>query len=204
MPLRKRQKPVQVRKDPDDFVFSDFLLPKTKVDLARDGEFRQFTTTLPDGVKIAWANCGRCLQWATLCTCRDIIHPSGIEWCWIKAKMKKDGIPEAREQVVFDAMVITERAVYWYRKPRPSSSRHALVTDPPLHRDSLTPAVPIPGPVTGSGPALRPKRIIKKSRAEKDRDAMDVREAELREEQHKKVLKKVKSAPLRKKIRRIS
>src|SRR5687767_11623028 len=99
MPLRKKSKPSKGSKTAKGagdfgFKFSERNVPGAKV-IAENGQFKQMTTVMPDGLEVAWASCGRCSMHVTVCSCQNgILNPSSVEWIYVKELIAKED-PEA-------------------------------------------------------------------------------------------------------------
>lgn len=203
MPIRKRSKDAKSQ-EVDGFVFSRYMLPNTTVQREKDGTFRQFSTMMPTGVAQGWTNCGFCGLWADNCTCPEIIHPSSIEWCWIRFTMRSENSPLASERLVRDHPEVTSRGVFFYAAKRPATYANTIVSDESVNRPKKPrPAEPIPGPITKRGKVVMKPRKKIKSRAETDRDRFDEQAADVMAKDRKRVLKRVTEAPEPKRIRKV-
>lgn len=114
---------------PEDFP-SPFakVLPGTVFRVHQDtGAVDSMVTVLPGGLHMAWASCTQCLNAVTRCICqRGFVHPRGVEWAYIRALLRVDGV-DLPSNPNIDHHEVTQRAVHHY-----VSKSGGSVTMPPV------------------------------------------------------------------------
>lgn len=117
------------------------ILPNTVVRqrAEKDDEFRiALVTTMPDGCRVAWDNCGRCHQHVANCLCREgVYHPSSVAWILSKTEEWMGG-SEHEPGRYFDPNPRTMReSMSLPPRPEPSARPRKPLSDP--MKDDLAP-----------------------------------------------------------------
>lgn len=92
-------------------------------------------------VRVSWAECVGCQNYFLRCICKPgLIHPRSVEWVYIRALMRQDDHPDAKDSIIDSTgMAVTERAVHWYKGKESKDQGSFYLPDRPVRTVGATP-----------------------------------------------------------------
>lgn len=124
-------------------------------------------TILLDGVHVAWAECGVCINTLSRCVCKNgWLHNRGVEWLYIRARMRVEGSALGSEPNIDSTnWEVTSRGLYWYQGRNVSAVPTKIASRETPRRVVTAPQPsPAPGPrQTPAKPQTGQKRALSKA-----------------------------------------
>lgn len=106
-------------------------------------------------VRVSWAECNVCQNYFLRCICKaGLLHPRSVEWVYIRALMRQDDHPLAKEGIIDSTcMAVTERGMHWYKGKESKDAGPFYVPDRTVRATGT--------PQTAGKPSDRPRNVRK-------------------------------------------